>query len=80
MKSRDVEEQIALIEEASLTKDGKDNPLMKPTLPVCDKGGMRFSCQNLFLFLHEFDSGARQEINYHTFHILGELAFESMQY
>ena len=79
MKSRGVEEQIALIEEASLTKDGKDNPLIKPTLPVCDEGGMRFPCQNLFPFLHEFDSVARQEINYHTFHKLGELAFKSMQ-
>lgn len=79
MKSRDVEEQIALIEEACLTKDGKDNPLIKPILPVCDDGGMRFPCPNLFPFLREFDSVARQEINYHTFHKLGELAFKSMQ-
>jgi hypothetical protein len=67
MKSRDVEEQIALIEEACLTKDDKDNPLVKVTLPVCDEGGMWFPCQNLFPFLCEFDSVARQEINYHTF-------------
>ena len=57
MNSRGVQEQIVLIEEASLTKDGKDNPLIKPTLPVCDEGGMRFPCQNLFPFLHKFDSG-----------------------
>lgn len=55
-KFRDVEEQIALIEEACLTKDGKDNPLIKPILPVCDEGGIRFPCKNLFPFLREFDS------------------------
>ena len=32
MKSRDIEEQIALIEEACLTKDDKDNPLIKATI------------------------------------------------
>ena len=74
--SRDVEEQIALIEEASLTKDSKENP---PILQVCDEGGMRFPCLNLFPFLREFDSVARQEIMYDTFHRLGELAFKSMQ-
>ena len=79
VKFRDVEEQIALIEEACLTKDGKDNPLIKPILPVCDEDGMCFPCQNLFPFLREFDSVARQEINYHTFHKLGELAFKSIQ-
>lgn len=40
-----VEEQLPLTEEA---KDGKDNPLIKPILPVCDEGGMRFPCQHLF--------------------------------
>lgn len=79
VKSRDVQEQIALIEDACLTKDGKDNPLIKPMLPVCDDGGMRFPRPNLFPFLREFDSVAKQEINYHTFHKLGELAFKSMQ-
>ena len=79
MKFRDIEEQITLIEEPCLTKDGKDNLLVKPILPVYDEGGMCFPCQNLFPFLYEFDSVARQEINYHTFHKLGELAFKSMQ-
>ena len=79
VKSKDVEEQIALIEEASLTKDSKENPLIKPILPVCDEGGMRFPSPNLFPFLREFDSVARQEITYDTFHRLGELAFKSMQ-
>ena len=52
-KSRNVEEQIALIEEASLTKDGKENPLIKPIIPVCDEGGMRFPHPNLYPFLRE---------------------------
>ena len=69
VKFRDVEEQITLIEEACLTKDDKDNLLIKPILPVCDEGGMHFHVKiSSIPFLHEFDSVARQEINYHTFH------------
>ena len=79
MKSRDIEEQIALIEETCLTKDDKDNPLIKAILPVCDEGGMRFPHHSLFPFLREFDSVARQEINYRTFHKLGQVTFKSMQ-
>ncbi len=79
VKFRDVEEQVILIEEPCLTKDGKDNLLIKPILPVCDEDGMCFPCQNLFSFLREFDSVARQEINYHILHKFGELAFKSMQ-
>ena len=79
VKSGDVEEQVALAEEASLTKDSKEDPPIKPILPVCDEGGMCFPSPNLFPFLREFDSVARQEITYHTFHRPGELAFKLMQ-
>lgn len=72
VKSRDVEEQMALIEEACLTNDSN----IKPILPVCDEGEcvLCFPCPNLFPFLCEFDLVARQEIKYHTFHRLGDLA------
>ena len=79
LKVQDIQQQIALIEEACMTTENKDAENIKPLLPVCDEGGMRFPCDKLFPFLREFDSVVREEVNYKQFHKLGQSAFQSMQ-
>ena len=79
VKLRDVQEQLALVEEACVTKDSKGKAHIWPVLPVGNEGEMWFPCLSLFPFLREFDSVVRQQINFDTFHKLGELAFKSMQ-